>query len=152
VAGGGSGSKFSKLPADAKTQCDKFIKEDGLFLEKGETAEKDLAKARERYATAYLENEMKPKSSGPRPPPAPRKSRPSAAAGTGTGAERNLKLHVPEEAKDPNFYRWVNNKPGRVKQLTQMDDYDIVSSADGDRRRHIGGNGRQANRGPQRGR
>lgn len=56
MAGGGSGSKFSKLPADAKAQCDKFIKEDGLFLEKGETADKDLAKARERYATAYLEN------------------------------------------------------------------------------------------------
>jgi hypothetical protein len=43
-----------------------------------------------------------------------------------------MKLHVPEAAKDPNFYyRWVNNKPGRVKQLTEMDDYDIVSSADG---------------------
>jgi hypothetical protein len=35
-------------------------------------------------------------------------------------------------AKDPNFvYRWVNNRPGRVKQLTQMDDYDVVSSGDG---------------------
>lgn len=51
---------------------------------------------------------------------------------TGTGAERNLKLFVPEEAKDPNFvYRWVNNRPGRVKQLTTMDDYDVVSSDDG---------------------
>jgi hypothetical protein len=51
---------------------------------------------------------------------------------TGSGAERNLKLFVPEEAKDPNFvYRWVNNRPGRVKQLTQMDDYDVVSSEDG---------------------
>lgn len=50
----------------------------------------------------------------------------------GSGAERNMKLYVPEQAKDPNFYyRWVNNKPGRVKQLTQMDDYDIVESADG---------------------
>jgi hypothetical protein len=50
----------------------------------------------------------------------------------GSGADRNMKLFVPEEAKDPNFYyRWVNNKPGRVKQLTQMDDYDIVSSEDG---------------------
>lgn len=56
MAGGGGGSKFSKLPADAKTQADKFIKEDGLFLEKGETADKDLAKARERYAAAYLES------------------------------------------------------------------------------------------------
>jgi hypothetical protein len=56
VAGGGARSKFSQLPADAKTQADKFIKDDGLFLEKGETAEKDLAKARERYAAAYLES------------------------------------------------------------------------------------------------
>lgn len=55
VAGGSVGSKFSKLPADAKTQADKFIKDDGLFLEKGESAEKDLAKARERYAAQYLE-------------------------------------------------------------------------------------------------
>lgn len=54
VAGGGSGSKFSKLPSDAKAQCDKFIKEDGLFLEKGEDAVKDLAKARERYAADYF--------------------------------------------------------------------------------------------------
>lgn len=51
---------------------------------------------------------------------------------TGMGADRNLKLHVPEEAKDPDFvYRWVNNRPGRVQQLTQMDDYEVVSSADG---------------------
>ncbi len=48
---------------------------------------------------------------------------------TGTGAERGLKLHVPEEYKDQAFqYRWVNNVPGRVKQLTQMDDYEVVSS------------------------
>jgi hypothetical protein len=56
VPGGGSRSKYSQLPADAKTQCDKFIKEDGLFLEKGEDPAKDLAKARERYATQYLES------------------------------------------------------------------------------------------------
>lgn len=49
----------------------------------------------------------------------------------GTGAERNMKLHVPESAKDPNHvYRWVNNTPGRIKQLTEMDDYEVVSSAD----------------------
>lgn len=55
--GGGSASLWSKLPADAKTQADKFIKEDGLFLNKGETAEKNLSAARERYATQYLEND-----------------------------------------------------------------------------------------------
>jgi len=48
----------------------------------------------------------------------------------GLGAERNLKLHVPEDAKDPNFvYRWVNDRPGRVQQLTTMDDYEVVSSS-----------------------
>lgn len=52
--GGGGGSRFSKLPADAKAQADKFIKEDGLFLEKGEDPVKDLNKARERYAADYL--------------------------------------------------------------------------------------------------
>jgi hypothetical protein len=52
--GGGGGSRFSKLPADAKSQADKFIKEDGLFLEKGEDPVKDLAKARERYAADYF--------------------------------------------------------------------------------------------------
>lgn len=47
----------------------------------------------------------------------------------GIGAERNLKLFIPEEAKDPNYvYRFVNDRPGRVKQLTQMDDYEVVSS------------------------
>lgn len=52
--GGNGGSKFGKLPADARQQADRFIKEEGLFLEKGETAEKDLTKARERYAAQYL--------------------------------------------------------------------------------------------------
>jgi hypothetical protein len=54
--GGDSGrSSWSKLLADAQKQADTFIKEDGLFLEKGETVEKDLQKARERYAKMYLE-------------------------------------------------------------------------------------------------
>ena len=44
---------------------------------------------------------------------------------------RNMKLHVPEGAKDSAYvYRWVNNKPGRIKQLTQRDDYDIVNVTD----------------------
>ena len=56
MAGDGGGrSAWSKLPADAKAQADTFIKEDGLFLLRGETAEKDLNKARERYAAKYLE-------------------------------------------------------------------------------------------------
>lgn len=69
---------------------------------------------------------------GPGRPPRVQEVQTERRRRTGTGAERNLKLFVPEEYKDPNFvYRWVNNRPGRVKQLTQMDDYDIVSSEDG---------------------
>lgn len=49
----------------------------------------------------------------------------------GMGAERNMKLHVPEQAKDPNFtYRWVNDRQGRVRQLTKQDDYEVVSSTE----------------------
>lgn len=45
------------------------------------------------------------------------------------GPDRNMKLHVPESEKDPNFhYRWVNARAGRVKFLTEQDDYDIVST------------------------
>lgn len=62
VEGGGSRmggesnrSAWSKIPADAQKQADVFIKEDGLFLEKGENAKEHLQKARERYAMQYLE-------------------------------------------------------------------------------------------------
>jgi hypothetical protein len=49
----------------------------------------------------------------------------------GNGAERNMKLFIPEDVKDPNFvYRWVNNRPGRVKNLTTLDDYNVVNIAD----------------------
>lgn len=47
------------------------------------------------------------------------------------GADRNLKLHVPEDFKDKDFeYRWVNDRPGRVQQLTVQDDWEQVSSTD----------------------
>lgn len=37
-------------------------------------------------------------------------------------------LDLPEEAKDPNYYyRWIDAAPGRVRQLTVEDDYDIVT-------------------------
>lgn len=46
------------------------------------------------------------------------------------GLGGNFKLHVPETEKDPNFqYRWVNDEPGRVRQFTVEDDYDVVSSS-----------------------
>lgn len=57
LAGAGSRSLFGKLPPEAKAACDRFIKEQKLFLEAGETVEKDMAKARERYAAQYWENE-----------------------------------------------------------------------------------------------
>lgn len=55
--GGRDASQFMKLPAAAKAQADDFIKKDGLFLEKGETVEKHLAQARERYARQYFADE-----------------------------------------------------------------------------------------------
>lgn len=45
------------------------------------------------------------------------------------GEDRNLKLHVAADLKDPNFeYRWVNDRPGRVHQMTVQDDWDVVST------------------------
>ena len=46
----------------------------------------------------------------------------------GIGIEGSLRLHVPEEAKDPNFhYHWLTDKPGRIQAKTVNDDYDIVT-------------------------
>jgi hypothetical protein len=41
-----------------------------------------------------------------------------------------LKLHVPADMKDDaNFeYRWANDRPGRIHQLTVQDDWDVVST------------------------
>ena len=40
---------------------------------------------------------------------------------------RNLKLFVPEEAKDPEYeYRWVNDVGGRVEQMYH-EDWDVVT-------------------------
>lgn len=45
---------------------------------------------------------------------------------------RRRRLYVPDEAKDPNFvYRWINDTTmGRVKALTEHDDWEIVSKED----------------------
>lgn len=47
-----------------------------------------------------------------------------------SGASAGLKLHVPADMKDEaNFaYRWVNDRPGRVHQMTKEDDWDVVST------------------------
>lgn len=48
----------------------------------------------------------------------------------GSEEERSLKLFVPESMKDPNFsYRWVNDRAGRVRQMTVDDDWDVVDTA-----------------------
>lgn len=32
--------------------------------------------------------------------------------------------------KDPNYvYRWINDEPGRVHRLTELDDWDVVTAA-----------------------
>jgi hypothetical protein len=73
-----------------------------------------------------METEIK---RGPGRPPRTEEVKTARRRRSGSGFERGLKLYVPEEEKDPNFvYRWVNNTPGRVNQLTTMDDYDVVSS------------------------
>ena len=42
------------------------------------------------------------------------------------GTDRNMKLAVPADFKDPNYeYRWVNDRPGRVQQL-HGEDWDVV--------------------------
>ena len=75
-----------------------------------------------------METEIK---RGPGRPPRTEEVRTERRRRQDDDAGRNMKLHVPENAKDPNFvYRWVNNKPGRIKQLTQQDDYDIVNVTD----------------------
>jgi len=43
------------------------------------------------------------------------------------GPASGLKLHVSEDAKDKDFeYRWVNDRPGRIQQLTKQDDWDTA--------------------------
>ena len=45
----------------------------------------------------------------------------------GSGAEHGMKLHVPESLKEKDFeYRWVNDRPGRIQQLTKMDDWETA--------------------------
>jgi hypothetical protein len=46
-----------------------------------------------------------------------------------SGSSAGLKLHVPEDMKEKDFeYRWVNDRPGRVHQMTVQDDWDVVST------------------------
>ena len=47
-----------------------------------------------------------------------------------SGTAAGLKLHVPADMKDEDkfAYRWVNDRPGRVHQMTKQDDWDVVST------------------------
>lgn len=67
---------------------------------------------------------------GPGRPPRTEEVKTERRRRSDSGQAAGLKLHVPQDMKDDaNFeYRWVNDKPGRVHQLTVQDDWDIVST------------------------
>ncbi len=68
---------------------------------------------------------------GPGRPPRAEQTQAQRRRRTGMGPERNLKLHIPE--KDPAYeYRWVNDRPGRVHQLTVNDDWDKAPEMQGE--------------------
>jgi hypothetical protein len=49
--------KYQNLPPMAQEKADCFIKDHGLFLRAGETADSHLAVARERYADEYFRDD-----------------------------------------------------------------------------------------------
>ncbi len=50
---------------------------------------------------------------------------------SGLGLETNMRLHIPDDQKDPNYhYHWLNDSPGRIAAKTVKDDYDIVTEAE----------------------
>lgn len=55
-SGGGGRSAWSKLDAETQKIADRLIKQDGVYLNKGETVEKNMQQARERYAAKYIED------------------------------------------------------------------------------------------------
>ena len=68
---------------------------------------------------------------GPGRPPRQEAVKKSRRRREGLGLDRNLRLHVPEGVKDPNFhYHWINDNPGRILNKTVQDDYDIVTEED----------------------
>lgn len=68
---------------------------------------------------------------GPGRPPRQEEVKSERRRRSGDQAVAGLKLHVREDQKDPNFtYRWANDRPGRIHQLTQQDDWDVVSAED----------------------
>lgn len=72
---------------------------------------------------------------------APRRGRPPRAELNATHRRRRqpgslnrmvqykLDIFTPDQLDTENYiYRWVNDEPGKVRMLTQMDDYDFVAS------------------------
>lgn len=56
----------------------------------------------------------------------------------GTGRLRNLAI---TGTTDPNYeYRWINDEPGRVYNLTQADDWEVVKTSElqGDKDKSVG--------------
>ncbi len=50
----------------------------------------------------------------------------------GLGPERNLKMHVPGHDSDPDWvYRYANDRPGRIHQLTVDDDWEVAPNQRG---------------------
>lgn len=65
---------------------------------------------------------------GPGRPPRKQEVKQRRRRRTEMGVSRHDPLAIPEKAKDKNFvYRFINDVPGRVQSLTQLDDYDVVT-------------------------
>ena len=83
---------------------------------------------------------------GPGRPPRVEEVQKQRRRRTGIGFERNLRLYVPADDKDPNFeYRWVNDREGRVQRLFS-EDWDIVSFVEGDKAPNASAEGTQLKR------
>lgn len=75
------------------------------------------------------ETETEVAKRGPGRPPRSQEVQTQRRRRSDSGVSAGLKLHVPEDMKDKDFeYRWVNDRPGRVHQLTVQDDWDVVST------------------------
>lgn len=83
----------------------------------------------EGNASVALEDQSAAPKRGRKPNARPAEQKQRRRRRSDLGLGRLAKLDVPAHAKDPNYvYRWINDTPGRVKQLTEQDDYDIVTS------------------------
>ncbi len=76
---------------------------------------------------------------GPGRPPRKEQNQKRRRRREGMGIERNLRLFIPEDVKDPDYhYHWINDKPGRLHARTVQDDYDIVTEEELKGEKHDG--------------